>query len=175
VRIENDASEFLDRLFFLPADYDTARITGFGTTVDISRAKLHHLLYSYVINRSAAMLVLHAENYSIKDSYSSPTDAAFEYFYNKLKATRLERKESNEQGGVLAIKDEKASRAFQVFTKQPMKFMVQRQVWIMMQPEEMAIFAFEASADDEGTFDTTWDYVSKGFASCFYGDENYEF
>lgn len=167
-----------DPLFVHPLPYRAICLPNAnGTQKFLTTAEVRHLLYSYIINRASAFGILEVEGYNafnthkLRGTYESQTDAAFVHLFKRLVLSDV----AQQAGKIIRIKGERTLKALEIVTSQPMKFKAQKLVGKMLQPEEVAVFAFTPSKKQKGAWDTAWEVVSRSYAVCFYGDEKYAF
>lgn len=149
-----------------------------------ARSSFQLAIFTYILKRISCLPIIEAEGYRINDHYSSATDAAFIYFLDALLkqfATRFETdsaparfEKSEEHGCTLMMEDERAIRAFEIFTQHPMKFLVQMKVGQLLQKEEVAVVWCQ-DVGTEGGWDVVWEYMTKSLAAVVCPKENYEF
>ena len=132
-------------------------------------------------------MLIEDEEFIVTHKYTSMTDPAFVNFVstlvfplyggNLIADVGLQERIRNiaGHGRTIMVQDVEIHRAFKVFTKQPMKFLVQYPNGIGgMGTEEVAIF-WHDDVEPKGQWDTRWEYMSKALAGAHYRDANYRF
>ena len=134
-------------------------------------------LYSYIIKRVSAILIMEDETYKISDQCASKADAAFLAFFDALivkkEITNDHVRDVPGHGPTVMFDNQEIVRAFRIFTVEPMKFKVQRMVGNYGEPQKVALFWFK-DVEPKGKFDTSWEYMSKSLAECVHPNENYD-
>ena len=179
-----------DHLFLEEAPYDTICIKPSDHEATYyTRHQMHHLLWTYIIHRTSAVMTLETEGYIIGGQalvkqplirFISASDEAFVAFFTSLimdldtveSITRY----SKGHGRLAIIDDEKSIRAFKVWTEEPLRWTVQQKVGQILEYEEIVRVWFESSTgagDAESVM--VWEGMSKTYAGCVCRDERYEF
>lgn len=170
--------DVIDFLLLRPMQYDIIQIDANNNVTHVNAAEMHHLLYSYIINRATAVAICRADEYFVRDGCHTKTDDAFLQILNALvKHESVQTKEiAGSRKHVLKLEGKKIEAAFRIIKEEPMKFKVQRPSTPPQQgldPVEIAVFCFTPAQN--GAWDTGWETVSQSYAVCFFGDEKYEF
>ena len=151
-----------------------------------TRAEMHMLLHTYIVKRSACLPLVQAEGYNrINNGYASRTDPAFIAFLIALVTKKKDGLRPNRnlaaaihsipnRGRTVMVSSPKLHKAFKIFTREPMKFNVQKLENHKLTVEENVVVSCE-DVKQEGYWTTTWENMSKAEARCVAPDENYKF
>ena len=187
--------ELFEYLFLSPHPYDSICFCSPGWKrlnhpkdygIYCSRAEMHMLLYTYILKRSACIPLIQTDGYEITREYTSKTDAAFMVFFqilisNKDGILTKNRKMASfthdipKHGRTVMLMSPKAHKAFRIFTREPMKFTVQKTKKNHIRSLEGNVVVCCEDIEPKGYWNMTWETMRKPMASCVAPDENYVF